>query len=108
MENLNFLISEKELLEGKTIPKSDAINYQKRLAKYYDLGHWYGTWCKKCCDVFPRHVSHYKGFEDMMFYQCEVCGRRTKDCYMPWIARDEWNNDNVFYKDGQISLAQFM
>ena len=64
---------------------------QNRIAKHYNLGWWYGTRCQKCCGVFPKFMT-----TDTMrcecYYQCEVCGKRTKPFDMPWQAEEAWNN----------------
>ena len=103
-----FPLTNEQLIKGMTAPKSVVIEKQNKLNKNYGLSFWYGTWCKKCCDVYPIHVNYTKGFEDKMWYQCEVCGRRTEPADMPWVARDDWNSGKTFIKDGQLNLTQFM
>lgn len=70
--------------------REEAKANQDRIAKNYNLGFWYGTNCEKCCGVYPKFCTH-DGKQHMCYYECEVCGKRTKLCTMPWIARDEWN-----------------
>ena len=80
--------------------KRQAIENQTRIAKQYDLGHWYGVSCRKCCEVFPKLMTAGNGD---CYYQCEVCGRRTKQHTMPWLAREEWNS-----MDRQMSIFDFV
>lgn len=63
---------------------------QEELAKKFDLGFWYGTKCEKCCGVYPafRHSDLNGGG---CWYECEVCGKRTEEVAMPWIAEEAWN-----------------
>ena len=71
--------------------REEAKANQDRLeAEGYYLGFWYGTWCDKCCGVYPI-IRILIGPEDLCRYECEVCGKRTKAVSMPWIARDLWN-----------------
>ena len=64
---------------------------QDRIAKHYDLGWWYGTRCKKCCGIYPK-LMYYEKMEHRVYYQCEVCGKRTNPKKMPWIAEKTWND----------------
>ncbi len=78
---------------------------QERIAKHYNLGFWYGTNCMKCCGVYPKAMTKNTFDPEDFYYQCEVCGKRTKAYTMPWLARKAWNNGE--YKDAgenQISL----
>lgn len=80
--------------------EEEVKRHQDELAEHYDLSHWYGTWCKKCCGVYPKlefTVNH-------CWYECEVCGRRTEAKQMPWEARDAWNRDEVTGKAHQMTL----
>lgn len=63
---------------------------QEEIAKHFDLHFWYGTWCKKCCGVYPKLMTE-DNFRGWCWYECEVCGTRTEPQVMPWVARDEWN-----------------
>ena len=69
--------------------------------KGFDLGFWYGTKCEKCCGVFPafRHSDANGGG---CWYECEVCGKRTEEKTMPWLAEQDWNAG--IFKEDQISL----
>ena len=41
------------------------------------------------------------------YYQCEVCGKRTRKMYsMPWLAERAWNNGEV--TEPQMNIFQFM
>ena len=71
--------------------REEAKANQDRIAKNYKLSYWYGTDCEKCCGVYPKFCKGYINGHDMCYYECEVCGKRTNLCEMPWIARDEWN-----------------
>ena len=79
----------------------EAKNNQERLSKHYNLGFWYGTKCEKCCGVFPKFMST-DGLESLCWYECEVCGKRTKKASMPWIVEEDWNSHR--YEDGQIKM----
>ena len=71
---------------------------QDRIAKRFNLGWWYGTGCKKCCDVYPKFMTT-EGMNHKCYFQCEVCGKRTKEYEMPWVAEEAWNNDK--YKENE-------
>ena len=70
-------------------------NQDRIVAEGWDLGFWYGTNCKKCCGVYPKKVSIYQNGRDLCAYECEVCGRKTAPCDMPWQARDAWNRGDT-------------
>ena len=80
--------------------REDAIKNQAELAKHFNLGYWYGTGCKKCCDVYPKFHSS-DGFDSYCWFECEVCGTRTEKAIMPWIAQEEWNAGK--FSDKQLS-----
>ena len=83
--------------------REDALaNQQEIVARGYRLEHWYGTWCKKCCGVYPKFMKVNTQNPKDCYYECEVCGRRTDLYTMPWLARDAWNSDNIL--ENQISL----
>lgn len=71
--------------------REEAKANQERIAKHFKLDWWYGTDCKKCCGVYPKLIIGIDGFNDLVRYECEVCGTTTKPQIMPWVARDEWN-----------------
>ncbi len=75
---------------------------QERIAETFNLGWWYGVRCEKCCGVFPRLIVPDQT-TGRCYYQCEVCGRRTAECEMPWIAEKKWN-DHEWTDEGQFSL----
>lgn len=93
--------------KGGLRSKSDVIKQQNDIAAHFDLGWWYGTWCKKCCDVYPIFMKT-DDFSDLCYYQCEVCGRKSKKCVMPWVARDDWNSMEFDLIEEQISLFQYL
>lgn len=82
--------------------KEEAKANQERIEdEGYNLGWWYGTWCEKCCGVFPKfEVSD--AFGGGCWYQCEVCGKRTEEKSMPWQARDAWNRHE--FLESQIRM----
>ena len=74
---------------------------QDKLSKHFDLSFWFGTKCRKCCGVFPRFMKS-DAFGGGCWYECDVCGTRTAELPMPWIAEEAWNNGKVI--PGQFSL----
>lgn len=83
--------------------KEEAKKIQEDIvAKGHELGWWYGVDCQKCCEVYPKFVPS-GAFGEGCFYRCPVCGRRTKEQPMPWVARDAWNNGE-FISGGQLSF----
>lgn len=74
---------------------------QEELSKHYRLSYWYGTNCKKCCEVFPKFRTS-SGYDSKCWYECEVCGTKTKPASMPWIAEKEWNEGD--YMETQYSI----
>lgn len=60
------------------------------VASGFNLGHWYGTGCEKCCGVYPKFCTGTYP-NDVCWYECEVCGKRTEAVTMPWIAKEKWN-----------------
>ena len=88
--------------------RSEAMKRQDEIvAKGYYLGWWYGTDCEKCCGVYPR-LERRQTFDTAdCFYQCEVCGKRTKCFTMPWLARDAWNR-HEFDGDEQMSMLSML
>lgn len=81
--------------------REEAKANQDRIAKDFNLSYWYGTNCKKCCGVFPK-FRHSDAFGGGCWYECEVCGTRTEEKSMPWIAADAWNKGNLI--PGQFTL----
>lgn len=57
----------------------------------YDLGWWFGTECRKCCGVYPRFHDGGGTSRESCWYECDVCGKRTKKCVMPHVAVEAWN-----------------
>lgn len=66
----------------------DEKKKQEEIAKHYNLSHWYGTNCIKCCGVYPRFI---KTDDDKCYYECQVCGRKSEAFLMPWLARNDWD-----------------
>lgn len=71
----------------------------------FSLSHWYGVWCDKCCGVYPYSMICGHQADEKMFYQCEVCGKRTAEFDMPWQARDAWNAGQTFYEECQMQFC---
>lgn len=72
---------------------------QDEIAKHFSLAYWYGTRCRKCCGVYPAFKKS-DAFGGGCWYECEVCGTRTAEKAMPWIAEKAWN-------DGELTPGQF-
>lgn len=81
--------------------REEAKENQDRIAKHFDLAHWFGTKCRKCCGVYPRFMKS-DAYGGGCWYECDVCGTRTAELPMPWIAEQAWNNGEVM--PGQFSL----
>ena len=79
----------------------EAKQNQDRIAEHYDLSHWYGTNCRKCCGVYPKFIAHISA-KDLCHYECEVCGRRTADYEMPWQAQHAWNNGEIIISQAAL------
>lgn len=84
---------------------SEAKANQKRIAKDFDLGWWYGTRCNKCCGVYPKLMHEGNSACANTYYQCEVCGTRTKGYVMPWLAEEAWNKGKTI--GGQLNLFDY-
>lgn len=90
-----------------TITEAKA-NQNRIVALGYELGWWYGVRCRKCCGVYPKFMTRDIQDPKNVYYQCEVCGRRTADDYtMPWMAEEAWNAVDTIGGD-QMTLGQFM
>ena len=83
--------------------EEEAKEKQADLAKHFDLGFWYGINCEKCCGVFPKFMTGGNQGMDC-WYECEVCGKRTKPTTMPWIAEKAWNAGETIGGNIQMSL----
>ena len=82
----------------------EAKENQDRIeANGFDLGWWYGTRCQKCCGVYPKFMTS-DGMNHACWFQCEVCGKRTKAQVMPWVAEEAWNNGEYVEELRQYSL----
>lgn len=69
-------------------------------ARGFSLSYWYGTKCKQCHGVYPAfHHSEANG--GGCWYECEVCGKRTEEMSMPWMAEEAWNAGQ--FREEQIS-----
>lgn len=79
-------------------------NQDDIIARGFKLEWWYSTKSTKCCGVFPKFVHVYGVGVDGIKLQCEVCGRETKVCVMPWIAEEEWKKE----QERQLSIFEFM
>ena len=92
---------------GGGMTQAEAIQNQSRLqSSGFDLGYWYGTECYKCHGVFPKFMSKQDNSGDC-WYQCEVCGKRSRPGNMPWVARENWNN-GLFQTLDQMDLFALM
>ncbi len=94
------------MITGKMLSKEEAKRKQDELAKHYDLGFWYGTGCKKCCDVYPK-IMITNATHDQCYFQCEVCSKRTEAVDMPWVSEKLWNEGKTFYECGSVQLSLF-
>ena len=72
-------------------------------ARGFKLGWYYGTNCEKCCGVYPKLVSSQQNGAGC-WYECEVCGKRTDEHPMPWLARDAWNSHEFKFEQIKMSL----
>ena len=81
----------------------EAKKNQERLSRSYSIGYWYGTRCEKCCGVYPKLITG-RGTKDLCFYECEVCGKRTRPCLMPWESEKEWNEGRIIHGTRQLQL----
>ena len=75
---------------------------QEKIAQDFNLSYWYGTWCDKCCEVYPKAEVEGNISNQDFYYICEVCGKRTRGYKMPWLARDAWNRGD--FLPGQIRM----
>lgn len=81
----------------------EAKKHQEQLvSEGWTLDFWYGTKCEKCCDVFPKLITHIPP-NDNCRYECEVCGKKTKAYSMPWLAEEAWNRGE-FDEGDQLRL----
>lgn len=79
----------------KLVSEEEAKRQQDKLGRL--LGYYYGTWCKKCHGVYPKHINE-QDYRAYMYYLCPVCGKESKHMPMPWQARNAWNNDEYEWK----------
>lgn len=79
---------------------------QARIAQHYRLEWYYGTDCTPCCEVYPKFKST-RGPEDLCYYECPVCGKRTEGHSMPWLARDAWNRGETYREKESEQLTLF-
>ncbi len=90
--------------------EAEARANQDRIEKRYGskgLAWWYGTGCRKCCGVYPKFMTADIQNPENNYYQCEVCGKRTKKMHsMPWLAERAWNNGEV--TEPQMNIFQFL
>lgn len=74
--------------------REEARQNQEEIAKHFKLSYWCGTKCKRCCGVYPIFRTS-DAFGGGCWYECEVCGTRTEEKPMPWIAEKAWNNGEL-------------
>lgn len=84
--------------------REDAKSNQDRVSEHYNLSWWYGTNCRKCCGVYPKLMRKETFNPKDLYYQCEVCGKRTDLYTMPWLAEEAWNNGEFIEEYRQMSL----
>lgn len=84
--------------------KEQVMREQERLRQHYKLSWWYGTACKKCCDVYPKLMTKETFDTKDLWYECEVCGRRTNLFTMPHLAQEAWNKGETYIEMEQVSL----
>lgn len=84
--------------------QEEAKAYQDKIvADGYELGWYFGTRCKKCCGVYPRFITSCSmNMKD--YYRCDVCGKRTEEFEMPWLAEEAWNAGKTFTPWEQLTL----
>lgn len=95
------------IIEGYMTAEEAKAN-QDRIAEHHDLGHWYGTRCEKCCGVYPKFRTKDTFDPQNAYYECEVCGKRTKLYTMPWLAEQAWNNHEYESDHIQMTLGEFI
>ena len=90
--------------------KEEAKANQDRIAKHYKLCWWYGTNCRKCCGVYPKIVVRHIDNPKDVHMECEVCGRKTSEHTMPYLAEEEWNEhfEELKVPMQQMNLFDFM
>lgn len=88
----------------KLRPASEIKAKQDALGK--NAGWYYGTWCDKCCGVYPAFYSE-GDFRDYCYYVCLVCGKESEHEPMPWAARDDWNAGRFIYDPNTDTAAEF-
>ena len=93
------------------VPKAEEMAKQERLKKTNFLRFYYGLWCEKCCDCYPKFFTE-GSFEDFGYYVCLVCGKESKHMPMTWQCRDAWNSHQYKWSpdvDGyQFTLFDYM
>ena len=87
--------------------KAEAKAEQERLAaRGFDLSMWYGTWCDKCCDVYPKfEIEIVHQMSGNCWYECPVCGKKSTKHIMPYLAWEAWNAGD--FQQQQIRLEGF-
>ena len=101
--------------KSKRVPQYTLTTTEEMKAKQDALGEsasmWYGTWCDKCCGVYPAFMNE-QTFNNDGYYVCLVCGKESKHMPMPWQARDEWNAGNFIFnpqEDGcQLTIFDWL
>ncbi len=103
--NGNIRTRKEPLYELRTAKEEK--EYQDKLGDSKSF--WYGTWCNKCCGVYPKFFTELS-FESNGYYVCLVCGKEGKHRSMNWEARDSWNNGEYAWEptDRQMTIFDFM
>ena len=84
--------------------RAEAVAEQERIGRLYNLGWYYGTNCEKCCGVYPRFHDIGSNARDSVYYQCDVCGKRTPAFSMPYLAEEAWNRGEWLTHQTRLEL----
>ena len=84
--------------------------HQEKLGE--NAGWYYGTWCKKCCGVYPAFYNELN-FNNFGYDVCLVCGKESLHEPMPWQCRDDWNAGRYIWEPSgseyyQMSLEDWI
>ena len=82
--------NERGELASITAPRIDRMDQREIAARGFNIAHWFGVRCDKCCDLYPRFRKEHSARE-LCWYECDECGRRTARFEMPWQAERAWN-----------------
>ena len=110
-----YTITGKGITKKRKEPLYKLVSAEEEKAHQDKLGDsvsfWYGTWCKKCCGVYPKFFTT-ESFDDKGYYVCLVCGKESKHTDMTWQARDAWNNGDYIFNpeqdDYQMTIFDYL